>query len=337
PSPMVRRPLQKSGTAVPPSGPGSPSSARSSPAYPSFAVPAPPRPARVSFAGAGSWWRVPSPAEVAHEAAALLIQEALPAVGRLHPALPGGPPVLPEEWHGSASGRDGWGEGAGLVASGTRHPGRMLGVQGPATGTTAGNRRGGGGNGAGHPAGRRCRLRECCAAVAAAVFMPAAGRCSLLPEEPPALSPAPRPGGHVALFMGSACFPRRLRLTLLSGLHNRAGGNLKRCCQAGSPAAPGTSARPPLPQDTVVPERGPALGKLVPGSPAAPGLNEVQGSGRSGVWVPAWWAWGAGPAPLLPRNCQDRPPQPDQPPRPSAQLWPAPRSPAESRGRSLLT
>uniref|UniRef100_A0A2K5XDU0 Uncharacterized protein n=1 Tax=Mandrillus leucophaeus TaxID=9568 RepID=A0A2K5XDU0_MANLE len=256
PSPMVRRPLQKSGTAVPPSGPGSPSSARSSPAYPSFAVPAPPRPARV-----------------AHEAAALLIQEALPAVGRLHPALPGGPPVLPKEWHGTASGRDGWGEEAGLVASGTRHPGRMLGVQGPATGTTAGNRRGGGGNGAGHPAGRRARggLRECCAAVAAAVFMPAAGRCSLLPEEPPALSPAPRPGGHVALFMGSACFPRRLRLTLLSGLHNRAGGNLKRCCQAGSPAAPGTSARPPLPQDTVVPERGPALGKLSPGLLQLPG------------------------------------------------------------------
>lgn len=42
-----------------------------------------------------------SPAEVAHEAAAFLIQEAFPAVGCLHPALARGPPVLPKERHGT--------------------------------------------------------------------------------------------------------------------------------------------------------------------------------------------------------------------------------------------
>lgn len=48
-----------------------------------------------------------SPAEVAHEAAAFLIQETLPAVRRLHPALARGPPVLPKERHGTERGRDG--------------------------------------------------------------------------------------------------------------------------------------------------------------------------------------------------------------------------------------
>lgn len=47
-----------------------------------------------------------SPAEVAHEAAAFLIQEALPAIGCLHPALAWGPPVLPKERHGTERGRD---------------------------------------------------------------------------------------------------------------------------------------------------------------------------------------------------------------------------------------
>lgn len=42
----------------------------------------------------------PLPAEVADETAALLIEKARPTVGCLHPALPRGAPVLPEERHG---------------------------------------------------------------------------------------------------------------------------------------------------------------------------------------------------------------------------------------------
>uniref|UniRef100_A0AC11CWD7 Uncharacterized protein n=1 Tax=Ovis aries TaxID=9940 RepID=A0AC11CWD7_SHEEP len=76
-----------------------------------------------------------SPAEVAHEAAALLVQEAFPAIRRLHPALPGRPPVLPEEWHGTAEGCDGWtrrtdGRGPARRPRGRACPGRLLGVLG---------------------------------------------------------------------------------------------------------------------------------------------------------------------------------------------------------------
>lgn len=44
------------------------------------------------------------PAEVADETAALLIEKARPTVGCLHPALPRGAPVLPEERHGGGGG-----------------------------------------------------------------------------------------------------------------------------------------------------------------------------------------------------------------------------------------
>lgn len=51
--------------------------------------------------------RPPVPADVADiTAAALLVQEARPAVGRLHPALPRGAPVLPQERHGGGTERD---------------------------------------------------------------------------------------------------------------------------------------------------------------------------------------------------------------------------------------
>lgn len=79
-------------------------------------------------------WRVPSPAEVAYETAALLIQETLPAVGCLHPALTRGSPVLSKEWHGTESGRHSLDElidWTGLAVSETSRPGRMLRVQGP--------------------------------------------------------------------------------------------------------------------------------------------------------------------------------------------------------------
>lgn len=73
-----------------------------------------------------------SPAEVAHEAAAFFIQEALPAVGCLHPALARGPPVLPKERHGTKCGRDrraGWidSRGPAWLALGMSRAGKMLG------------------------------------------------------------------------------------------------------------------------------------------------------------------------------------------------------------------
>lgn len=78
----------------------------------------------------GSPWRhrPQVPADVAHEAAALLVQEARPAVGRLHPALPGGAPVLPQERHGHGAERDRhwhWGQRRRLERCGSgQHPER---------------------------------------------------------------------------------------------------------------------------------------------------------------------------------------------------------------------
>lgn len=149
-----------------------------------------------------------SPAEVAHEAAAFLIQEALPAIGCLHPALARGPPVLPKERHGTECGRDrraGWidSRGPAWLAPGMRRAGKMLGelrrrlgqvwgtgVEDCGSGVGAGVP--GLAEGAGAGKGLLSRrtpgmLRDC----RGAVFIPGLCPGSLLPEEPPALSPAP--------------------------------------------------------------------------------------------------------------------------------------------------
>ncbi|XP_019486938.1 PREDICTED: proline-rich receptor-like protein kinase PERK2 [Hipposideros armiger] len=83
---------------------------------------------------------------------------------------------------------------------------------------------------------RRAGPAECCAAVPAAVFIPSG---SLLPEEPPALSPPPparRPRGFVyglCLFSEAPAAPAPPAVA-----QPRAGGNLKPRGEAGAPAAP---------------------------------------------------------------------------------------------------
>lgn len=98
----------------------------------------------------------------------------------------------------------------------------------------------------------------------------AAGRGSLLPEEPPALSPAPpagRPRGFVyglCLFSEAPAAPAPLAVA-----QPRAGGNLKPRCESGAPAAPpllSALRSLPAPRAQLPPprEQGPALRKPRP-------------------------------------------------------------------------
>lgn len=83
--PPTPAPPQRHRTAAPPGGPG----------------------AGWGGTGSGVATEPPAvPADVGDITAALFVQEARPAVGRLHPVLPGGTPVLPQERHGGGTERD---------------------------------------------------------------------------------------------------------------------------------------------------------------------------------------------------------------------------------------
>lgn len=255
--------------------------------------------------GAGSWRHIRSPAEVAHEAAALLIQEALPAVGRLHPALPGGPPVLPEERHGTARRRSAVRvnlvDATGRAASGTRRPGRTLGC---------GGRRGDGLQGTGVEGfgfGVQSRVRalaegagRCAGEGRGAGGMRrrrpgrgiypgplAAALCCRKSRLLLARPPARRPRGFVyelGLFSEVPAAP-----ALRAVAQPRAGGNLKPSCQARAPAAPPllSPALPPRPPGaaTAAPRASRTLGRQHPFLPLLPaGGVKLEGSQR-GVWV----------------------------------------------------
>lgn len=123
--------------------------------------------------------------------------------------------------------------------------------------------------------------RECCAAARLQYLSWAAGRRSVLPEEPPALSPAPsarRPRGFVCglgLFSEAPAAPAPLAVV------PQAGGNLTRRSEAAAPAArpPRAPPRAPLRRQGAAagPGRaGPGSREAAPGPLAAPGSAECR-------------------------------------------------------------
>lgn len=163
---------------------------------------------------------------------------------------------------------------------------------------------------------RRAGPAECCAAVPAAVFIPSG---SLLPEEPPALSPAPparRPRGFVyglCLFSEAPAAPAPPAVA-----QPRAGGNLKPRGEAGAPAAPRVCplrAPSPPPGRSCHRRESEARrsGSRVPSSRSS-GAGEVLGEGgRRGAWVTGGWGWERGTAPLPPASRRNRVLQSEQP------------------------
>lgn len=128
--------------------------------------------------------------------------------------------------------------------------------------------------------GRGAREARCSAALRSGppYLSWAAGRGSLLPEEPPALSPAPparRPRGFVYrldLFSEAPAAPALLAVAQLL-----ADGNLRPRCGARLPLSPPPRAPlPPFPHANgaaaAARARGRALGETAPSPPAAPGL-----------------------------------------------------------------
>lgn len=141
-------------------------------------------------------------------------------------------------------------DGTGPAASGTRRPGRVLGVLGPARarlqrpgveGCGVGGAEWGPGLAEGAGEDRRERRTRWSAALLSQppYLSRAAGRGSLLPEEPPAFSPAPqtrRPRGFVyglSLFSEATGAPAPLAVA-----QPLAARNLKPCSEAGAPTAP---------------------------------------------------------------------------------------------------
>ncbi|CAO2602236.1 hypothetical protein LEMLEM_LOCUS11109 [Lemmus lemmus] len=244
------RPLQKSGHLTPASSTGGPLFILAQPCLPSFICSCAPTPRSA--------------------------KEALPAVGCLHPALARGPPVLPKERHGTECGRDrraGWidSRGPAWLAPGMRRAGKMLGELRRRLGQVWGTgvEDCGSGVGAGVPGlaegagagkglvSRRTpgMLRGC----RGAVFIPGLCPGSLLPEEPPVLSPAP-PGPEATwlclwarlVFRGARGSRSARGCTTLSPWKFEAAwlGQMSRC-----PSVPWHLCTPSFPPSQLLPPR----------------------------------------------------------------------------------
>lgn len=173
----------------------------------------------------------------------------------------------------------------GPAASGTRRPRRMLPMLGRARGPAAGS-----GVRSGVPAlaegageGRPAREDGWSAAPRSGLqyLSRAAGRGSLLPEEPPALSPPPRPEATWLCLWARPGFRGARAPAPLAVAQPRAGGNLKPRCgpELPRPLSPVPLRALPVPGAQLPPrgQPGPALAKPRPVLLQLPGWR---GAGR---------------------------------------------------------